>query len=102
MRVESEVLKVESQDRRLETGDGGVERDPSVLSPEPSVPIRRSSDFGELPSGLSLRVEDSRAVTESLVEIQISDTGLGIPPEILPRIFDPFFSTKEQGSGLGL
>ena len=62
MRVESEVLKVESQDRRLETGDGGVERDPSVLSPEPSVPIRRSSDFGELPSGLSLRVEDSRAV----------------------------------------
>jgi PAS domain S-box-containing protein len=36
------------------------------------------------------------------VEIQISDTGLGIPSEILPRIFDPFFTTKEQGSGLGL
>ncbi|OGF48823.1 MAG: hypothetical protein A2231_12215 [Candidatus Firestonebacteria bacterium RIFOXYA2_FULL_40_8] len=36
------------------------------------------------------------------VEIIISDTGSGIPPEVLPKIFDPFFSTKKHGSGLGL
>ena len=32
----------------------------------------------------------------------VSDTGTGIPPEILPRIFSPFFTTKEKGKGTGL
>ena len=37
------------------------------------------------------------------VEISVIDTGKGIPPEFLPHIFDPFFSTKgEGGTGLGL
>ncbi|HET7505675.1 MAG TPA: ATP-binding protein [Kofleriaceae bacterium] len=36
------------------------------------------------------------------VEIAIEDNGVGITPELLPRLFDPFFSTKEGGSGLGL
>ncbi|HKB39692.1 MAG TPA: ATP-binding protein, partial [Gemmataceae bacterium] len=35
-------------------------------------------------------------------EIAVSDTGPGIPPERLPRLFDPFFSTKKEGMGLGL
>jgi CheY-like chemotaxis protein len=36
------------------------------------------------------------------VHISIADTGVGIKPEVLPRIFDPYFTTKETGSGLGL
>jgi PAS domain S-box-containing protein len=36
------------------------------------------------------------------VIISIEDDGMGIPSEALPRVFDPFFSTKEQGRGLGL
>jgi two-component system cell cycle sensor histidine kinase/response regulator CckA len=36
------------------------------------------------------------------VRIDISDTGTGIPPEIVDKIFEPFFSTKEVGKGTGL
>jgi two-component system cell cycle sensor histidine kinase/response regulator CckA len=36
------------------------------------------------------------------VLIEVADTGIGIPGRNLARIFDPFFSTKELGSGTGL
>ncbi|CAL8972402.1 Sensor kinase CckA [Rhodoplanes serenus] len=36
------------------------------------------------------------------VLIEVTDTGSGIPPEIIDRIFEPFFSTKEVGKGTGL
>ena len=36
------------------------------------------------------------------VRIDVSDTGTGIPPDILDKIFEPFFSTKEVGKGTGL
>ena len=36
------------------------------------------------------------------VKLAITDSGEGIRPDILPRIFDPYFSTKKTGSGLGL
>jgi two-component system NtrC family sensor kinase len=36
------------------------------------------------------------------VIVEIADTGCGIPPEHRPRIFEPFFSTKSKGTGLGL
>ncbi len=37
-----------------------------------------------------------------LIEIRIQDTGMGMPPEIGQKIFSPFFTTKEDGIGLGL
>ena len=39
---------------------------------------------------------------DSKVVVSIEDSGPGVPPEVLPRIFDPYFSTKSSGTGLGL
>ena len=36
------------------------------------------------------------------VRISIADTGIGVPREIIDKIFDPYFTTKQEGSGLGL
>jgi two-component system, cell cycle sensor histidine kinase and response regulator CckA len=46
-------------------------------------------------------VISTRALGASIC-VEISDTGKGIPPEIVPRIFDPFFTTKPVGVGTGL
>jgi signal transduction histidine kinase len=45
---------------------------------------------------------DTLAATSDLVVAEIQDTGCGITPVDLPRVFDPFFSRKRAGSGSGL
>jgi two-component system, NtrC family, sensor kinase len=42
-----------------------------------------------------------RAV-DGVVEISVDDTGTGIAPDDLPRVLEPFFTTKPHGNGLGL
>lgn len=56
-----------------------------------------------MPDGGKLSVETSKVKFEDFIQIDISDTGPGIPPENLKKIFDPFYTTKKsQGTGLGL
>lgn len=54
-----------------------------------------------MPNGGELTISTERA-TNWNVQIVFSDTGMGIPAEILSSIFDPFFTTKEPGEGTGL
>lgn len=56
-----------------------------------------------MPQGGRLTIETRLGTRQGLpVEIAIQDTGSGIHPEHLPRVFQPFFTTKAQGTGLGL
>ena len=54
-----------------------------------------------MPQGGSLRLVAGPAARQR-VEIRIEDTGVGIAPEHLSRIFDLYFTTKERGTGIGL
>ena len=65
--------------------------------------------FQAMPGGGALEIEtrmigsaENHPAVEPLVEVRFSDTGIGIPAEHFVRIFDPFFSTREKGPGLGL
>jgi signal transduction histidine kinase len=61
---------------------------PSNLKPQSTGTSRRSVSRGE--------------VQAPWVTIQVADTGCGIPPDRLEKIFEPFFSTKERSGGTGL
>ncbi len=81
------------------------------FEPVPSVLINRDmlkdiylniirNAFQAMPQGGGLRV--SVRPVQKGVAIKICDTGTGIAPEQIPRIFEPFFSTKAPGEGTGL
>jgi signal transduction histidine kinase len=53
-----------------------------------------------MPNGGKLTINSSRK--DKLLEIEIADTGGGIPDETIGKIFDPLFTTKAKGIGLGL
>ena len=47
-------------------------------------------------------VEIITSCTPQQISVQVADNGPGIPPEVMKKIWDPFFTTKEQGKGTGL
>ena len=54
-----------------------------------------------MPSGGSLRLT-SAPISRSRVEVRVQDTGVGIAPDHLSKIFNLYFTTKERGTGIGL
>ncbi|MEY2409214.1 MAG: two-component system, cell cycle sensor histidine kinase and response regulator CckA [Verrucomicrobiota bacterium] len=62
--------------------------------------IRLTSEFVSLDAARAVRA--GRTVGQRFICCSVVDTGSGIAPEILPRIFTPFFTTKPRGKGTGL
>ena len=55
------------------------------------------------PDGGRITISAAKVSFADSIEIRVSDTGSGIPPDILPHVFEPFFTTKQgKGTGLGL
>jgi signal transduction histidine kinase len=94
-------------DARLAEGLPAVAADENQLRQALLNLLRNAREA--MPRGGTLTVETRGAPSTSpaeagpaWVEIRVGDTGAGIPAEHLERIFEPFFSTKDGGTGLGL
>jgi two-component system NtrC family sensor kinase len=55
-----------------------------------------------MPRGGNLWLRTRSLPQSRQIEIQVRDDGAGIPPDVLPRLFEPFVTTKESGKGVGL
>jgi signal transduction histidine kinase len=55
-----------------------------------------------MPEGGKLTIDGGLNERQDMVSISIADEGEGIPPEDLPRIFEPFYTTKDENKGVGL
>lgn len=87
--------------RSLASGLPPIRGDAGTLQ---QVVLNLVTNAGEAIDGPGeIRIE-TRTVSEraGAVQLTVSDTGAGIVPEALPRIFDPFYTTKAEGTGLGL
>jgi PAS domain S-box-containing protein len=79
--------------------DAAVLADPDQL--EQVLLNLLSNAVDAMPRGGTIRLHLA-SDPDGRVRLEVSDEGIGIPPEIQGRIFDPFFSTKEIGKGTGL
>jgi two-component system NtrC family sensor kinase len=93
-RGERVEIIVEADDQQAQVlGDEGQLQQAVIILAENAIDA--------MPQGGTLSMR-TRAGEMGTVVVEVSDTGVGIPQEILAKIFDPFFTTKEVGRGTGL
>jgi signal transduction histidine kinase len=76
-----------------------IEADPSILR-QALVNLAKNA-IQAMPNGGRLQVSCAPS-KDGRVEIRVADTGVGIAPENLAKIFDLYYTTKETGTGIGL
>jgi len=64
--------------------------------------IQAMNDGGSIVISTRISARSNAELIKEYVQVGIRDTGVGIPEENLEHIFDPFFTSKDEGSGLGL
>jgi len=64
--------------------------------------IMNAADAVKKKDGDSRRIEVSTSLARKYIRVAVSDTGPGIPENLREMIFDPFYSTKDDGTGIGL
>jgi len=95
-------LRAKNCELSFDHGGGGVELSgvPGRLIQVVSNLVGNAIDASGARGGGPIRVE--LAAGDSGVELRISDSGSGISPQVLPKIFEPMFTTKPFGEGTGL
>lgn len=82
-------------------GSSWVRGDPDLLQELLVILLMNAIQALQTSPGVR-RIELGATHAEDVVEVAVADTGPGIPEEDVDRVFDPFFSTKAGGTGLGL
>jgi len=77
--------------------DSGITKVRAAVEASRRAPVRTSVGGGGSGGIKRLTIRTQLIQDGKVAEISIADTGPGIPAEVLPRIFDPFFSTKKRG-----
>ena len=87
-------------EKKVEAGEGldSVMIDPNLLRRVLDNLIKNGVEA--MPNGGKLTVSSQRK--DDLIEICVTDTGTGISGEVATRLFEPFYTTKSNGTGLGL